>query len=170
MATGLAYGRVVSRYDRAAVLESERTRLDLPPHGGLSVAVGYPNTYHVAMSSLAFQWVVEITARQEDTAVERFFSDPFLAGHSLETERPLAEFDVLAWSCSFELDGANLLQTLDAAGIPRRRDDRGIRFPLVVVGGAVASINPLPLAPAVDVFVLGAAERLWPRLLATTSM
>ncbi len=164
----MAYGHGVSRHHRAALIDSERTRLDLPLYGSLSVAVGYPNTYRVAMSSLSFQWVVEITARQEDTAVERCFSDPDLAGHSLETGRPLAEFDVLAWSCSFELDAANLLRTLDAAGIPRHRDDRGSRFPLVVVGGAVASINPLPLAPAVDVFVLGAAERLWPRLLAMT--
>jgi hypothetical protein len=115
----------VSRHHRAALIDSERTRLDLPLYGSLSVAVGYPNTYRVAMSSLSFQWVVEITARQEDTAVERCFSDPDLAGHSLETGRPLAEFDVLAWSCSFELDAANLLRTLDAAGIPRHRDDRG---------------------------------------------
>lgn len=153
-------------YDRATILASERTRLDVPLHGGLSVAVGYPNTYHVAMSSLAFQWVVEIAARQRDTAVERCFSEPDFAGHTLETGRALAEVDVLAWSCSFELDAANLLRALGAAGIPRRREDRGPRFPLIVVGGAVASINPLPLAPAVDVFVLGAAERLWPPLLA----
>lgn len=164
----LAYGRVVPRYDRAALLESERSRLALPHHGALSVVVGYPNTYHVAMSSLAFQWVVELTAQQEDTAVERCFFDAEPAGRSLDTGRPLAEFDVMAWSCSFELDATNLLRTLDAAGIPRRREHRGTRFPLLVVGGAVASINPLPLAPAVDVFVLGAAERLWPRLLAMT--
>ena len=158
----------MTRHDRAALLESERTRLVLPLHGALSVAVCYPNTYHVAMSSLAFQWVVELTSRQADTAVERCFLDAGPRGRTLDTGRPLAEFDVMAWSCSFELDASNLLRILDAAGIPRRREDRGPRFPLVVVGGAVASINPLPLAPAVDVFVLGAAERLWPRLLEMT--
>lgn len=163
-----AYGQSVPGYDRASLLASERSRLALPPHGGLSVAVGYPNTYHVGMSSLAFQWVTEITARQQDTAVERCFSEPVLAGKSLDSGRPLAEFDVLAWSCSFELDAANLLRALDSAGIPRRSDRRGSRFPLIVVGGALASINPLPLAPVVDVFVLGAAERLWPQLLAMT--
>ena len=59
----------------------------------------------------------------------------------------------------------HLIRTLDAAGISRRRRHRSPRDPLIVVGGAVASINPLPLAEAVDVFVLGAAELLWPQLL-----
>ncbi len=45
------------------------------------------------------------------------------------------------------------------------REDRNHRHPLLVMGGAVASINPLPLSPAVDVFVLGSAEILWPALL-----
>ncbi len=117
------------------------------------------------MSSLAYQWIAEIAAEQPDVAVERFFADPELAGTTLETGTALGNLDILAWSCSFELDAVNLLRTLDAAGIARRSDRRSYRDPLVVLGGAVASINPLPLAPAVDVFVLGAAELLWPRLI-----
>ena len=127
--------------------------------------MGYPNTYHVGMSSLAFQWVVELAAGCQDVGVERFFSDPQLIGKTLETGSDLGDFDVLAWSCSFELDAANILSTLDAAGVPRRRESRNHRHPLVIVGGAVASINPLPLSPAVDVFVLGSGELLWPPLL-----
>jgi radical SAM superfamily enzyme YgiQ (UPF0313 family) len=151
--------------DRQRLLDDERSRLQLPRHGSLRVAVGYPNTYHVAQSSLAFQWVVEIAAGEEDLAVDRFYADDELAGRSFESSASLASFDVLAWSSSFELDGPNLLRALDSAGIPRHRERRGPRFPLLVVGGAVASINPLPLASAVDVFVLGAAELLWPQLL-----
>jgi radical SAM superfamily enzyme YgiQ (UPF0313 family) len=151
--------------DHQELIRSERSRVELPRHGGLRLAIGYPNTYHVAQSSLAFQWVVEIAAEQPDVAVERFYADPGLAGASFENRIPLAEFDLLAWSCSFELDAVNLLRVLDAAGIPRRRRQRGPRFPLLVLGGAVSSINPLPLAPAVDVFVLGAAELLFPPLL-----
>jgi radical SAM superfamily enzyme YgiQ (UPF0313 family) len=119
------------------------------------------------MSSLAFQWAVELAAAGEDIGVERCFADSEAGiGKALESGSSIADFDVVAWSCSFELDAVNLLATLDAAGIPRRRSERNERHPLLVLGGAVASINPLPLAPAIDVFVLGSAERLWPPLLA----
>jgi radical SAM superfamily enzyme YgiQ (UPF0313 family) len=155
--------------DRIRLLNAERTRLRLPRHGRVRIGVGYPNTYRVAMSSLAYQWVIEIAAAQPEVAVERFFADSGLAGSTLESGTPLGDLDLLAWSCSFELDAVNLLRTLDAAGIPRRREDRSDRDPLLVVGGPVASINPLPLAPVVDVFVLGAAELLWPRLIGLTA-
>ncbi|MEE4272195.1 MAG: radical SAM protein [Thermoanaerobaculales bacterium] len=145
-------------------LRDERRLFSLPSHGRLKIGVGYPNSYYVAHSSLAYQWVVELTARTSETAVFRFFTDP-RPGRTLENDLPLGSLDLLAWSCSFELDAVHVLETLDAAGIPRRRHKRNVRHPLIVVGGAVAAINPLPLAAAVDIFVVGAAERLWPALL-----
>jgi radical SAM superfamily enzyme YgiQ (UPF0313 family) len=151
--------------DRLLLLQSEKRIVDVSTAGKLRVGVGYPNTYHIGMSSLAFQWVVESASGCSDVAVERFFSDAPGAGRTLETGSGLGDLDVLAWSCSFELDAANLLTTLREAGIPILRRDRDHRHPLLVMGGAVASINPLPLSPAVDVFVLGSAERLWPPLL-----
>jgi radical SAM superfamily enzyme YgiQ (UPF0313 family) len=153
------------KIDRNRLLAAERRLFELSPAGGLRVGVGYPNTYQVAMSSLAFQWAVELAAGREDVGVQRFFAPPSGDGRTLEGASPLGDLDVLAWSCSFELDAANLIATLDAAGIPRRREQRDHRHPLLVMGGAVASINPLPLAPAIDVFVLGSAELLWPPLL-----
>jgi radical SAM superfamily enzyme YgiQ (UPF0313 family) len=148
------------------LLEAERRSFKVPSAGGLRIGVGYPNTYQVGMSSLAFQWAVEISAACDDVGVERFFADPSIgAGRTLESNAPIGNFDVLAWSCSFELDAVNLITTLDAAGIPRHRVDRNRRHPLLVMGGAVASINPLPLSPAIDVFVLGSAELLWPPLI-----
>ncbi len=151
--------------NRSQLLAAERRRILLPRHGALRVGIGYPNTYHVALSSLAYQWVVEITARQPGVAVERFMTDPACPGTTLDRGVPLGELDVLGWSCSFEPDAVNVLRALDAAGIPRPRRARSARFPLLVLGGAVASINPLPLAPALDVFVLGAGELLWPSML-----
>lgn len=152
---------------RTRLLADETRAFELPRSGRTRVAIGYPNSYHVAMSSLSFQWVTRLTVdATTDLTVERFFADPQLAGRSLESGSPLASFDLLAWTLSFEADSVGILQTLDAAGIPRRRSDRrGRGFPLLVVGGPVAVINPLPLAPTVDVFVLGAAERLWSALL-----
>ncbi len=152
-------------FDQSMILRDETRVCAVTAVGALRVAIGYPNTYFVAMSSLAFQWVVELTAGFADVGVERFFTDPPLLGRTLESGSHLGDFDVLAWTCSFELDEPNILATLDAAGIPRRASDRDHTHPLVVVGGAVASINALPLSPAVDVFVLGSAELLWPRFL-----
>ncbi len=157
--------RSISPTDSADVLAAERRRIILPGQGRFKVGIGYPNRYHVALSSLAYQWVVELAAGVPDVSVSRFFAPPDGAGRTLEGETPLASLALLAWSCSFELDAVNILLTLDAAGIPRRRCDRGPDTPLLVVGGPVASINPLPLSPVVDVFVLGAAEILWPQLL-----
>jgi radical SAM superfamily enzyme YgiQ (UPF0313 family) len=150
---------------RERLVRDEVRRIELPRHGSLRIGVGYPNSYGVALSSLAFQWVTEIAAAQPDVSVERFFSDPRLEPRTLESDRALGDLDLLAWTCSFELDAVNLVGTLEAAGIPPRRTDRTHRSPLIIVGGPVASINPLPLSPAVDVFVLGAAELLWPKVI-----
>jgi len=144
---------------REEFLRAERTRVDIPAHGAVRVAVGYPNRYHVAQSSLSFQWVVQLAASRPGVGVERFFADQELRGATLESGAGLDRFHALAVSWAFEPDGANLLRILGAAGIPLRRKERSARHPLVVVGGAAASINPLPLSPAVDVFCLGAAER-----------
>ena len=150
-----------SSTDRERLLAAERRRLRPSPHGKVRLAIGYPNSYAVAMSSLAWQWVTELSARAEQVGVERFVAEPGLLGRTLESGSDLRAFDVVAFSCSFELDAVGILRCLDAAGIPRRWDDRVAGDPLVVVGGSVATINPLPLAPVVDVFALGAAERCW---------
>ena len=128
--------------------------------------MAYPNRYHVGMSSLAFQWVTELTGREENVGVERAFADEALLGATLETGASLAAFDAVAFSMAFELDAPNLIRMLTAAGIPSLRAERGPTDPLVVLGGSLATIAPLPLAPAVDVFCLGAAERTWPGVLA----
>jgi len=151
--------------ERRELLALERRLVELPLHGRFRVGVGYPNAYRVAHSSLAFQWVTRLAGRIENLGVERFVADGKLAGRTLELGTPLAELDLLAFSISFELDAVHVIRTLETAGIPVRHGERGAGFPLVVLGGAVASINPLPLAPLADVFCLGAAERVWRPLL-----
>lgn len=156
-----------SAHSARTLCSEEHSLLTISPHGRIRVAVGYPNTYHVAMSSLAFQWIVRLAASVPDVGVERFVSDGHLAGRTLEGEAPLGNFDVLAFTCSFEPDAVNLLNVLDATGIPRQWRQRDTHHPLIIVGGAMASINPLPMSEAVDIFVLGAAELLWPSLLSS---
>ena len=75
-----------------------------------------------------------------------------------ENESPLAEFPVVAFSVSYELEIAGFFEMLDLCGIPVRREDRGRRHPLVLVGGPLTYSNPLPLAPFADIMILGEAD------------
>ncbi|RLE25995.1 MAG: hypothetical protein DRJ65_06495 [Acidobacteria bacterium] len=147
------------------LVDDERRLVELSPHGGIRIGVGYPNSYRVALSSLAHQWITRLSSRVADVGVERFYLDGSNKGRTFEYDSPLGDMDILAFTVSFELDAVHLLQILDDGGIPRRWEQRTARDPLIVVGGPVASINPLPLSPAIDVFCLGAGEILLPELL-----
>ncbi len=131
-----------------------------------ALALAYPNTYHVGMSSLGFQRVYQLVNRTPEWSCERFFSDGSAMPVSVETDTALRSLGAVAFSVSFEEDYVNLLEMLDRARIPLRRSDRDDGDPLVIVGGSCATINPLTLAEFVDVFPLGAAENLLPQLLA----
>ncbi len=155
-----------SAQDWAPFRADERLVDEVPRHGTWRLALAYGNTYHVGMSSLGFQRTWRLVADRPGWVAERFFTDGGGAPVSVESGRPLSDFGCVAFSVSFEEDYVNLLRLLDRAGIPLRRAERGPWHPLVVMGGACAAINPLPMAEFVDVFALGAAENLLPDLLA----
>lgn len=145
------------------------------PHGDrLRVALAFPNTYWVGMSNLGFQTVYRLFNAEQDVVCERFFLPPkqeladLLVARAplvtLESQAPVADFDVIAFSVSFEWDYVNVLTLLRLAGIPRRAAERTVRHPLVVLGGAVTFVNPEPLAPFVDAFATGEGELLVPSL------
>jgi radical SAM superfamily enzyme YgiQ (UPF0313 family) len=83
---------------------------------------------------------------------------------TLESQTPVADFDVIAFSVSFEWDYVNVLTLLRLAGVPRYASERGPQHPLVVIGGAVTFVNPEPLAPFADVIAAGEGEVLAPAL------
>jgi radical SAM superfamily enzyme YgiQ (UPF0313 family) len=83
---------------------------------------------------------------------------------TLESQTPVNEFDVFAFSVSFEWDYVNILTLLRLAGIPRYATERTAHDPLIVVGGAVTFVNPEPLALFADVIAAGEAEVLIPSL------
>ncbi|PLX81662.1 MAG: radical SAM protein [Desulfuromonas sp.] len=156
----------------------EETGCRSNPWGGrLSVALVYPNTYHQAMSNLGFLSVYHLVNSREGALCERFFlPDPEdIAEHrktgtplfSLESGRPLADFDLIAFSISFENDYLHLPVLFDLARIPLLAADRGARFPLVLCGGVCAFLNPEPLAGIMDLFAVGEGEALLPGLLDT---
>src|SRR5687767_9374746 len=146
------------------------------PHGGrLRVALAFPNTYFVGMSSLGFQTVYRLFNDLDDVVCERVFLPPrqelqaqLASGAPLltvESQTPVRDFDVLAFSVSFEWDYTNVVSMLRLAGLPPRAADRDARHPLVVVGGAVTFVNPEPLALFADVIAAGEGEMLVPDLM-----
>ncbi len=161
----MARARRRQRVAWAAHRAVERPVARFPAHGRTTLALAYANTYHVGMSSLAFQRLYRLVAETPGWAVERFFADGAGMPRSVELESPLAAFGAVAFSISFEEDYVHLVEMLARAGIPPRRTARGAGAPLVIAGGSATMINPLPLAPFVDVFALGAAENLLPELL-----
>jgi radical SAM superfamily enzyme YgiQ (UPF0313 family) len=134
--------------------------------GALNVAFIFPNAYGVGMSSLGFQVARRAFRDAGDVRIERAFAlnpdgtpfPPHQAIRTLETDRPLGRFDLLAFSISFELDCLHVLQALASAGLPLLASQRGAGWPLVVAGGILGHINPAPLYPFVDAFLLGRAE------------
>jgi len=146
------------------------------PHGGrLRVALAFPNTYFVGMSNLGFQTVYTLFNAEDDIVCERVFLPPktdltkqLASGVPLvtiESQTSVREFDVFAFSVSFEWDYTNVVTLLRLAGLKPRAVERTARDPLVLIGGAVTFVNPEPLAPFADVIAAGEGEALIPSLL-----
>ena len=161
--------------ERAKELLAREVGYVRKPHGGrLRVALAFPNTYYVAMSSLGFQTVYRLFNDLEDVVCERVFLPPkqelqaqLQAGTALvtlESQTPVRDFEVLAFSVSFEWDYTNVVTMLRLAGLQPRAAGRTPSDPLVVVGGAVTFVNPEPLAPFADVIAAGEGEVLVPAL------
>jgi radical SAM superfamily enzyme YgiQ (UPF0313 family) len=145
------------------------------PHADrLRVALSFPNSYFVGMSNLGFQTLYRLFNERDDTVCERVFLPPrqelqdLLVRDArivtLESQTNVAEFDILAFSVSFEWDYPNVVSLLRLAGLPVYAAERSERHPLVVIGGAVTFVNPEPLAPFADVVAAGEGECLVPDL------
>jgi radical SAM superfamily enzyme YgiQ (UPF0313 family) len=150
--------------------------------GKIRVALVYPNQYAAGMSNLGFLLVHAGINARADALCERVFlggpggqrtvAPPGGRGRApagapggvrtLESGRPLSDFDVVAFSLSYENDLLNLPAILAGGGVPPLREDRaasGERHPLVVAGGFAASLNPEPSGSLADAVVVGDGER-----------
>ncbi|HEX2951746.1 MAG TPA: radical SAM protein [Armatimonadota bacterium] len=138
-------------------------------HGGkLRVALLYPNTYAVGMSNLGFQTLYRLFNARNDVVCERAFlpeQDQATNGilRTMESNTPLAEMDIIAFSISFELDYPNIPRLLRLGGVEPFSKKR--EAPLVLAGGATVSYNPEPIAPFIDIAVIGEAEEVLTPLL-----
>ena len=126
--------------------------------GKLPVALIYPNSYYVGMSSLGLHTLYWLLNRRSDVVAERVFWAAKQTPFSLESQQGLQDFSVLGASLSFELDLLNLVEMLRRAGLPVLAAERGEYAPLVIVGGPVPTANPELLAPLIDAAFIGEAE------------
>ena len=144
------------------------------PHGGrLRIALAFPNTYFVGMSNLGFQTMYRLLNAVDHIVCERVFLPPKSeideqrsSGApllTLESQTPVRDFDVFAFSVSFEWDYTNVVTLLRLAGIAPRAEKRTAHDPLIVIGGAVTFVNPEPLAPFADVIAAGEGEAIVPQ-------
>jgi radical SAM superfamily enzyme YgiQ (UPF0313 family) len=157
-----------------ATLAKEVGYIRKPHADRLRVALAFPNTYYVGMSNLGFQTVYQLFNAHDDVVCERFFLPPKqqlkeqLASRTpmvtLESQSLVRDFDIIAFSVSFEWDYTNILTMLRLAGVPVRAADRTAHDPLVVIGGAVTFVNPEPLALFADIVAAGEGEVLVPGL------
>ena len=134
------------------------------------VALIYPNIYSLGMSNLGFQLVYDLLNQDDSIVAERvFFPESNNKPLSVESGRPLSDFPFLLFSVSFEQDYKNLIMMLELAGISSLVSDRNnISMdvtaqaaggqPIVVAGGVAAFMNPEPLTPFIDLFIIGEAE------------
>ncbi|MFQ5575799.1 MAG: radical SAM protein [Anaerolineae bacterium] len=138
--------------------------------GKLPVALVYANSYRVGMSSLALHTLYRLFNNEPDVVCERVFcglqqlARPTEPVVSLESQRPLAEFPVIAFTLSYELDYFNAARMLKGAGIPLFAHERDESWPLIIAGGPAVSANPEPLADIFDAFAIGEGEAIVPPL------
>ncbi|MEA5471069.1 TIGR03960 family B12-binding radical SAM protein [Spirulina sp. 06S082] len=135
----------------------------------------YPEVYEVGASNLGHIILYNILNATPDQLCDRAYlpapdlakklRDTKTALFALESRRPLADFDILGFSLSYELGATNILEMLDLAGIPltwKERDNRN--FPLIFAGGQTATSNPEPYADFFDFMALGDGEEVLPEI------
>lgn len=131
------------------------------------ICLAFPDIYDIGMSHLGFKILYKILNDDTRTLAERAYMPwvdlraelrtrgvPLV---SLESARPLVDFDVVGFSLQFELTYTNVLAMLELGGIPLRSEARGEEHPLVIAGGPTAT-HPEPLAPFLDAIVIGDGE------------
>src|SRR5436189_2253424 len=140
-------------------------------HGAqLRIALCYPNEHAIGMANLGLHTMYELFNNIPEVSCERVFmpdADELKEYErsrtsllSLETQTPVRNFDVVAFSISFETDYLNMARMLQLSGIPVWAKDRNHFHPLVIMGGAASFLNPEPIADFTDVIAVGEGEIL----------
>ena len=158
-----------------ALYKDEDSRVTVNPHAGQKVAIVYPNTYFVGMSNLGLHIIYEEINLRNDSVCERIFlpekkeleaydktKTPLM---SVETQRPMNQFDVVAFDVTFEMDYFHIPLMLRHGRVPIMGKDRTEFDPIVIAGGPCATFNPEPFADFIDAFIIGEGEGIVSRVL-----
>jgi len=142
--------------------------------GRLPIALIYPSSYYIGMSNLGLHAIYSLLNSYSGVVCERAFwerenRDKKLPALSLESQRPLSDFAILAFSITYELDYFNVVQILKASGLPLYAADRDERHPVVIAGGPCIIANPMPLSPFFDCLCIGEAEAILPAMVPVLS-
>ncbi|MBW1616483.1 MAG: radical SAM protein, partial [Deltaproteobacteria bacterium] len=137
--------------EKGAIIKNRKNRL--------KIALIYPNSYQIGMSNLGFQAVYKIINGFDHILCERGFLYP---SGTIETGGKISDFDIIAFSVSFETDYPNIYKILIDAKIPAFAKKREDKFPLIIAGGVACFLNPESVAPFIDAFLIGEAEELLP--------
>ena len=155
--------------------KDEDSRVTVNPHAGQKVAIVYPNTYFVGMSNLGLHIIYEEINLRNDSVCERIFlpekkeldaydktKTPLM---SVETQRPMHQFDVVAFDVTFEMDYFHIPLMLRHGRVPIMGKNRTEFDPIVIAGGPCATFNPEPFADFIDAFIIGEGEGIVSRVL-----
>jgi len=133
------------------------------------VVLSYPDLYDVGMCNMGLGILYDLLNRHSDVLAERVFTpwvdmeDELRRGgislYSLESKRPLSDFDIIGFSLGYELTYTNMLNMLDLSGIPVFSAARSETLPLIIAGGSCA-LNPEPIAEFIDLFLVGDGEEV----------
>ena len=158
-----------------ALYKDEDSRVTVNPHAGQKVAIVYPNTYFVGMSNLGLHIIYEEINLRNDSVCERIFlpekkeleaydktKTPLM---SVETQRPMHQFDVVAFDVTFEMDYFHIPLMLRHGRVPIMGKERTEFDPIVIAGGPCATFNPEPFADFIDAFIIGEGEGIVSRVL-----
>ncbi len=139
----------------------------------VNVGIAFPDVYEIGMSNLGIKIIYHLFNRNPLIQCERIFApwpdfgDKLICGniplYGLETKRPIKDFDLIGLSLQSELNYTNIFYLLDCAQIPIKAEARSNHHPIIIAGGP-CTLNPNPLAPIFDAFVIGDGEDIIPEI------
>jgi radical SAM family uncharacterized protein len=151
--TGGEWNSIVKDWDKTAI----------------KIALAYPDAYEVGMSNMAVPILYDISNRHPDALAERVYApwvdmeaqmrNRGIPLFSLESKRPLKDFNIIGFSLGYELTYTNILNMLDLAQIPVHAANRDDSHPLIIAGGSGA-LNPEPMSDFIDAFAVGDGEEV----------
>ena len=151
-----------------ALHDGEVNRCIINPHARYRVGLVYPNTYFVGMSNLGIHIVYQEINEREDSVCERIFmpdkkewesyekTKTYLM--SVETQRTMDNFDVIAIDVTFEMDYFHIPKMLKQGRVPVMAAERTEFDPIVLAGGPCVTFNPEPFADFIDACIIGEGE------------